>query len=242
MRITELLRARGQDALNHRPVTICCLGDSVTHGCFDVVRTRQMELDTRYAPGEGYVRRLQDKLFTLYPAAAVTVVNCGVGGDSSVGAEARFDRDVARFDPDLVVVDLGLNDSGNPDVEAGLQAYEKAMRGIFQKTLALGAEAILLTPNRMCAYVDPNLPEGVSRQVAEHLARVQNEGILSRYVETARRIAREMDVPIADAYAVWEKLEANGVDTTSLLANHINHPVPEMHDIFVEELLRAMMS
>ena len=199
-------------------------------------------MDTRYAPNEGYVRKLQDKLFELYPVAAATVINCGVGGDGSVSACARFERDVARFAPDLVVVDLGLNDANNPDVEAGLDAYTEAMRGIFNKTQALGAECILLTPNWMCSYVDPRLPEGVIRDIAEHVARVQNEGVLSRYVEAARGVAAELGVPVADAYAVWENLEASGVDTTALLANHINHPTPAMHDIFVTELIRTMFA
>ena len=242
MKIIELLRARNADPMNHRPVTICCLGDSVTHGCFDLCQSQTNAVDTRYAPGEGYVRRLEDRLFRLFPAAAVAVINCGVGGDTSVGALARFDRDVARFQPDMVIVDLGLNDSGNPDVEAGLAAYAASMRGIFDKSLALGAEVILLTPNRMCAYVDLRLPEGLPRTIAEHLAKVQTTGVLTRYVDAARRIAGELSIPVSDAYAVWEQMEAAGADTTALLANHINHPDPEMHDVFVAELLRTMFA
>ena len=36
MRIIDLLKARNAEPLKNRPVTICCLGDSVTHGCFEV--------------------------------------------------------------------------------------------------------------------------------------------------------------------------------------------------------------
>lgn len=242
MRIAELLAARNADPFQHRPVTIACLGDSVTHGCFEVFKSIRTELDTRYAPGEGYVRRLQDRLFLLYPTAAATVINCGVGGDSAPGACARFARDVARFAPDLVVVDLGLNDASAADPEQALRNYVQAMRGIFEQTAALGAEGILLTPNRMCAYVDPSLPDGIAREFAEHVTRVQNEGVLARFVASARELAADMGVPVADAYAEWERLQAAGVDTTALLANRINHPIPEMHEIFVDVLLRTMLA
>ena len=73
-----------------------------------------------------------------------------------------------------------------------------------------------------------------------------DQKILSLLVNNARmpflEIAKECGISGAAIHQRVKKLEANGVDTTSLLANHINHPVPEMHDIFVEELLRAMMS
>lgn len=242
MRIVELLRARNAEPGKNRPVIIACLGDSVTHSCFEVVTNRQNEVDSRHAPGEGYVRRLQDRLDALFPVAAAAVINCGVGGDNAANACARFDRDVARLAPDLVVVALGLNDSVHPDAEAGLAAYVEALRGIFARTLALGAEAIFLSPNRMCSYVDPRLPEGDIREIAARVAEVQNSGTADRYVAAARRVAAEMGVPVADAHAAWDALEAGGVNTTELLANYINHPTPEMHDIFVEALLKTMFA
>ena len=241
MKIAGLLAQRTADAFQHRPVTIACLGDSVTHGCFEVFINRHGNVDTRYAPNEGYVRRLQDRLFTLYPAAAVTVINCGISGDSSTGALNRFDRDVARFNPDLVIVDLGLNDSMNKNVEEGIANYDKAMRAIFAKIQAIGAEAVLLTPNYMCSYVDPSVPDGILKEIAADATKVQNEGILTRYVDAARKAADDMNVPVADAYAVWQAMEKSGVDTTALLSNSINHPTAEMHDIFAAELLKVLL-
>ena len=36
MRITERLSARNNNSGQNRPVLIACLGDSVTHGCFEL--------------------------------------------------------------------------------------------------------------------------------------------------------------------------------------------------------------
>ena len=44
-------------------------------------------------------------------------------------------------------------------------------------------------------------------------------------------------MPVADAYAKWQAMDRCGVDTTAMLANDINHPIPEMHELFVEVIL-----
>ena len=87
----------------------------------------------------------------LYPAAAVNVLNAGISGDNASGALARLERDVLSRKPDLVTVNLALNDAMNPDVEAGLAAYAAAMGEIMDRVLASGAECMLVTPNFMCA-------------------------------------------------------------------------------------------
>ena len=71
--------------------------------------------------------------------------------------------------------------------------------------------------------------------------RAQREGVLESYVRAAKEEAARRGVPVADAYARWQAMGKAGVDTTSLLANHINHPLPELHELFAEEILRAMM-
>ena len=46
---------------------------------------------------------------------------------------------------------------------------------------------------------------------------------------------------MADALKVWNALEKNGVDTTAMLINGLNHPTAAAHDIFVEEIFRVLM-
>ena len=55
-------------------------------------------------------------------------------------------------------------------------------------------------------------------------------------VAKIREIANQLDIPIADAYAEWQLLESQGVDTTALLANGLNHPNAEMHKVFANKL------
>ena len=241
MKITALIAARHTDAFGNRSPRIVCLGDSVTHGCFEVFMNRKGNVDTVYDTPNGYVRKLNDKLLSLYPASGLSIINSGISGDGTTGALKRFERDVAVYRPDLVTVNLGLNDSMNPDSEAGLATYRANMTEIFARIKNLGAEAMLVTPNMMCSYVDPALDHEILRKIAEAAAAKQTGGILTAYVDTAREVAREAGVPIADAYAEWQAMERAGIDTTALLSNHINHPTREAHDIFVKKILDQLL-
>ncbi len=240
MKIMNALSARTNNARDQRPVTIAFLGDSVTHGCFEVYINRQGNVDTRYRPEQAYSARLKRRLDLLYPAAAVSILNAGISGDNAPGGLKRLERDVLSFRPDLVVVGFALNDcmNGAPDA---LLTYRSAMGEIMDKVLQSGAECMLLTPNFMNEYVAPETPEGILRDIARDTARAQNEGVLERYVCAAREQAAQRGVPVADAYARWQAMRQAGVDTTALLSNHINHPLPELHELFAEEILRTMM-
>jgi lysophospholipase L1-like esterase len=241
MRITDKLAKRNADPFGAAPATIVCLGDSVTHGCFDCRLDRHGRVDTDFIASLSYARKLEDQIYKLYPVAAANVINAGISGDSAAGALKRFDRDVACYSPDLVVVNLGLNDCMDQDEAGALERYASSMKGLFQKTAEIGAECILLTPNMMCKYVDSSLKEEILREIALAASQRQNGGVLDRFVDAAREVARSMGVPIADAYASWKKYAENGVDTTQLLANHINHPLPDMHDVFANRVVDVIM-
>lgn len=242
MLILDKLRARNASAGESAPVVIACIGDSVTHGCFKTFVNHRGEVDTVYEPDSGYPARLKRKLDMLYPAAAITVLNAGVSGDSAPGGAKRLERDVLARRPDLVVISFGLNDAMAEDVEAGMERYQRAMDDMLTRVLASGAECIVMTPCHMCSYVPSGIEAPLLKEIAAKAARVQAKGTLRGYAQLARDAAARHGAAIADAYAVWDLLAEGGVDTTGLLSNGINHPSREMHDIFVAELLRAMFS
>lgn len=242
MKTLEKLCARTGKAIDHPPVLMAFVGDSVTHGCFEVYIDHLGEIGIVYEPENAYPARLKKRLDRLYPAGAVSVLNCGVSGDGAYGGLKRLERDALCHRPDLVVLAFGLNDAMGQDVEAGLHDYCQAMTQMISQTLKTGAECIVLTPNHMCGYVSSALKEDALRAIALRAAEVQNEGILARYVQAARECARAQGIPVADAYALWDQMKQCGVDTTGLLSNHINHPTRDGHDVFVGVLLQTLMS
>ena len=92
----------------------------------------------------------------------------------------------------------------------------------------------------MCSYVDIRIDDDLCRKVAEDVTHVQNEGVLDAYFAAARRVALEEGAKVADGYAAWKAMADAGVDTTYLLANHINHPTRAMHWLFAWKLVETI--
>ena len=59
MKICEKLAARSQNAGACAPVLIAFIGDSVTHGCFEVYMDHKNEIGVVYEPDQGYPYRLK---------------------------------------------------------------------------------------------------------------------------------------------------------------------------------------
>ena len=79
------------------------------------------------------------------------------------------------------------------------------------------------------------------RAVAEDTLKIQLDGRLERYLDAAREVCTRQGAAVCDCYAKWKLLSQNGVDTTALLANGINHPSREMAWMFAYSLLETMM-
>ena len=71
---------------------------------------------------------------------------------------------------------------------------------------------------------------------------LQRGGKMDAYVQAMRDVAKEECVPLADVYAEWKRMAAEGIDTTALLINGMNHPVPEMHKLFADQLFELIFS
>jgi hypothetical protein len=100
---------------------------------------------------------------------------------------------------------------------------------------------IFLTPNMMATRVSPQLLTPLFRNVADLVAKRQEAGILDRYMEAAKALCREKNIPVCDCYEKWKLLRANGVDTTELLSNKQNHPTRDMHWLFAWMLVQQII-
>jgi hypothetical protein len=78
--------------------------------------------------------------------------------------------------------------------------------------------------------------------MAQTTARLQNDGVFDAYIEQAKTVCRNEGILLCDCYAKWRRLQQAGVDTTRLLANHINHPTRAMHELFATSLIDTLIS
>ena len=231
------MKAKSDD-LYAKPVTVAFLGDSVTQGCFEIYRTGAESIETVFEAENAYSSDFKRIMGQLFPRVPLNIVNCGISGDNAVRGAARLETDVLPCHPDLVVVSFGLNDSCS-GLEK-LSVYTDALRSIFGRLRQEGIEAILLTPNMMCSYIDCRIADELCRSVAADVVKVQTGGVLDGYMEAARAVAAEEGAAVCDCYAAWKKMAAAGVDTTFLLANNINHPSRALHWLFAWSLVRTV--
>ena len=237
MKIIEKINAK-KDMCNNKPVTIAFLGDSVTQGCFECYNTSETTLETVYDYKSAYSTRLREMLNILYPQVQINIINSGISGDSAASGDARLERDVLNFKPDLCVVSYGLNDSTQG--EDGIEGYKKSLSNIFNKLSDNGVEIIFLTQNTMCTKESCHITQQLFKDLASMFGEIQNSKMLKKYFDNAKELCKEKGIKVCDMYSVWEKMENSGVDTTELLANKLNHPIREFHYYIAMKLIETI--
>lgn len=117
------------------------------------------------------------------------MINSGRSGNNTVDALGRFDRDVAAFQPDIVIVTLGGNDCNpKPGRFVSEDDFNKNMDLIIKKIRDLGALPILQTYYKMdLAAMEPERAEK-----------------FVRYMELVRQAAERNKVFLVDQYRYFE--------------------------------------
>lgn len=239
MKIVEKFKAKSGDKLE-AAVTIGFLGDSVTQGCFELYKKTQDKIATVFDKNSVYHNHIYKIFSLLYPDVPVNIINGGVSGTGAGSGLKRLERDVLSHNPDLVVVCFGLNDCRN-GID-GIEKYKNSLNEIFVNIAKSGAEAIFMTPNMLNTGISPHINDKDILAIAEELMDLQNNGVMDKYMDAAREVAKINNVKVCDCYNKWKQLYNSGVDVTELLSNKVNHPVREMHWLFAGMLVDTMLS
>lgn len=200
--------------------------------------------DSTTAPRKGlvpYAERLQQRLADA--GAAVTVVNAGVRGDTTVRARERFVRDVLARQPRLVIVQFGLNDAAidvwkaPPATEprVSLADYEANLDWFVTEARRHGADAVLMTPNAM--RWTPLLRERYGRPP---YCPDDEDGLnveLRRYADAVRRVASARNVSLADILNAHDEVKRT---TGEPLLLDGMHPNQAGQDLVARELLTLL--
>lgn len=84
---------------------------------------------------------------TRFPHWKLTFRNVGIGGDRSVGGNARFTRDVLLHKPTAMTVDFGMNDGGYGGFnEAVFKPYMDGLQGMADQAKAANIRVAWATP------------------------------------------------------------------------------------------------
>ena len=179
MRVVEKLRRFEQ-------VTVVALGDSNT------------ELTFHTHGRLNWVGLLATGIFQKYANGVCQMINSGKCGSSYREGLSRLERDVLRFNPDLVIIAFGMNDACRG--MEGLPEFEEGVR----KTVGLirercGSEILIRTSNPVVTVNGLPLPEGCA--IARPWESPRRP--LKVYMERLAELARELECPVADHYALW---------------------------------------
>jgi len=135
----------------------------------------------------------------------VEVLNAGVDADVMPLVVARLDRDVLAHKPDWVVVMMGTNDAGffrPPNTHADTprvapDEFEKLLRDTIARIRATGAGVVLCTSVPMSGhYWLKDLPAYKANGL---------NYLVEQYAGVTRRLARELGLPLAEVFDVFEK-------------------------------------
>lgn len=214
-----------KELIEYGPINIVAFGDSVTHGCFG-----ECEVDYDAA----YWNRFRKRINELRDYVPVNVINAGIGGIDAAASIKRIDGQVLKHEPDLVIVCFGLN-----DVNGSLERYLTSLKEIFVRC-SEKSEVVFMTPNMFNTRVAEDTPKK-HWDYAHKTAEMQNGGRMDLYINEAVKLAKSMDILVCDCYSKWKELSEKQ-DVTMLLANRINHPTKEMHQLFADMLFETVFS
>jgi lysophospholipase L1-like esterase len=165
-----------------KPVVIVAFGSSSTQGY------------GASAPEYTYPNRLAEQLRRHYPAAGITVVNAGVGGEDAPEMAKRLQSTVIDQHPDLVIWQVGTN-----AVLRDLDPAETARQvedGV-SRIQAAGSDVVLVDPQYSPRMIER--PESANRivRMLGRVAELRHVGIFPRY-EVMRDWHERQAIPIND--------------------------------------------
>ena len=225
MNIKEKMNLKFEGLVNEGPINIVAFGDSVTHGA---VASGELNYETVYW------NRLKKKLVEVSSYVPINMINAGIGGITAKGSLGRMKEHVFDHHPDLVIICFGLNDVNFP-----LEEYLASLTEMFEKCKEYGTDTVFMTPNMLNTYVAEDTAP-IHLEYAAVTAEYQNSGKMDEYIYAATELAKSMNIRVCDCYSKWKKLSETE-DTTLLLANRINHPTKEMHELFAQSLFEMIM-
>ncbi|MGC3996318.1 MAG: SGNH/GDSL hydrolase family protein [Anaeromyxobacter sp.] len=197
-------------------VNVAFFGDSITSGA--------EATDWLFDPSRTYTRLVADGLRSRYPTATVIETPAHQGSVSAALAETTFQTRVldphnAGHKVDLLVIALGMNDTGKPSTAA----YKAKIRDYIARAKAVGMEVLLVPPIQSNPYFD-----------AVHDTWVPREQIAS----ALREVATQDNIAMADVFTEWMNQSAKGIAPVSQLHNWFNHPGTPGHKLYADTILR----
>lgn len=179
---------------------------------------------------------------------AVRVINAGIGGNHTKHARDRFREDVLAHDPDIVVIQFGINDAAidvwkDPPATAprvSLKVYEQNLRHFIDVLSRKQTRIVLMTPNPL--RWTRNMREMYGKPPYQPDKADGFNITLAAYAETVRQVAETTNVELVDvAWSFEQFAAADGRNVDDLLLDGI-HPNERGHRLIADQLLALLLT
>jgi lysophospholipase L1-like esterase len=159
------------------------------------------------SPSNGYVAVTQRLLAGYTGLAKFVVVNAGVPGDSLAQVRSRLQRDALAMNPQLVILQVGVNDATAQPTRAGVDAFRVDFADTVTQ-IRRKSQLIIVT--------------------GQHYQR--QPAFYEDYMNAMTQVADQQDVAVFDRYKLMKGLISSGkYSFGSLLAGDLFHPNDVMH-------------
>lgn len=167
--------------------TILFIGDSIT----DCGRGRPVGMGNEL--GSGYVSLVNGFLVATDPAAHITVLNTGIGGNRVTDLNQRWQNDVLDIAPDWLSIMIGINDVwrhfDSPNIEqVDISLFENTYRNLLDQTHKGLKGLVLMTPY----IIEKDLSDPMRAQ-------------MDLYCDVVRKLAGEFDALFVDTQATFDR-------------------------------------
>ena len=190
---------------NNRTVNIVFHGHSVPAGYW---------ADHKVHTLESYPHLVLERLKARYPYSPVNVIVTAIGGENAVKGQLRFEEDVLRKKPDVILIDYALNDRS-----AGLVKSKEAWEKMIQDAIQQHIKIILVTPS-------PDQRVNISAKGNE----------LEQHANQIRELAEKYHTGIADPFILFRKIYNSG--KIAEVMSWVNHPNKKGHEIIADEIMK----
>jgi len=193
------------------PVTILALGNSIVAASY---------------LKHGFVYFLEKKLREKFKNRKIRIINAGLDGEIAQRAYKRlYGEDLFKCKPDLVLIMYGHNER---DLGIKPEQYEQFIGVLVKEARKKGAEAILLTPNRL---LYANLDKATRL-----------------YLKKLEKIAKEEKILLVDVHAAFEGHDLTKIFTRKFPLDAVYHAPSKIdwihpnelgHKLIAEKILEA---
>ena len=192
-----------------------------------------------------YSVRVDEALQSI--GTSLAVHNAGIGGNTTRDARKRFEHDVLRHRPKVIVMQFGINDSAvdvwkNPPAtgpRVPLAEYLENLRAMISAARQQKATVILMTTNPIRWTAKLKDMYGKPPYDA-----AKDDGFdtlhLAAYNEALRKLAAELNLPLVDVRAAYPAFAAMHRTTSDGLLLDGMHPNDLGHQLVSELLVPAI--